>query len=236
MESTNEVAEKWILQERPPEGSVVMADYQTKGQGMAGNTWESEAGKNLLVSFILYPDFLPANEQFMINKIVSLAVKECVRNLSRQNDITVKWPNDVYAGANKLAGILSRNSIRGRKIDFTVAGVGLNVNQVNFDKYISEASSLKMLTGEVFEIDLVLRTLGVWLEKYYIMLRQGMKKEIDQYYLNSLYRYNREAWYTAGGRKFRGSITGVSRFGFLKISVNGKEKEFDIKDVQFLPD
>ena len=234
--STSEDAEKWILQERPTEGSAVLADYQSRGQGMAGNTWESEAGKNLLVSIVLYPAFLPAEEQFMINKVVSLAVKECVRNLSGLNEISVKWPNDVYAGNRKIAGILSRSSIRGREIEYTVAGVGLNVNQEKFDKYVPEAVSLKMLTGKEFEIGRVLKALGTGLEKYYVMLRQGSQKEIDQQYLNSLYRFNREAGFTSDGKSFKGIIKGVNRYGFLIVSTDGTEKEFDIKDVQFLPD
>ena len=236
LDSTSETAENWILQERAQEGSAVLADYQTRGQGMAGNTWESEAGKNLLVSFVLYPVFLPAEEQFMINKFVSLAVKECVRNLSGLSEISVKWPNDVYAGNRKIAGILSRSSIRGREIEYTVAGIGLNVNQEIFDTYFPEAVSLKMLTGKEFEISRVLQLLGAGLEKYYIMLGQGMKKEIDQLYLDSLYRFNREAGFASGGKRFEGIIKGVNRYGFLIVSIDGTEKEFDIKDVQFLPD
>lgn len=234
LESTNVAAENWVLGERPPEGSAVLADYQLKGQGMAGNTWESKVGKNLLVSFILYPKFLPAGDQFMINKIVSLAVKECVRNLLPRDDLSVKWPNDVLAGNRKIAGILSRNSIKGQEIEYTIAGIGLNVNQENFDASAPNAISLKMLTGKNLKIQRVLTMLGTSLEKYYTMLVGGLTEEIDRLYLDSLFRFNREAWFEAEGQRFRGIIKGVARYGYLIILINGMEKEFDIKDVQFL--
>lgn len=234
IESTNITAENWINTERPPEGSAVVAQYQTHGSGMAGNTWESEAGKNLLASFILYPDFLDAADQFMINKVVSLAVKECVRNFVVDQTVCIKWPNDIYAGNFKIAGILSRNSVSGNCLNYSVVGVGLNVNQDIFSNDLPNATSMKLISNHNFDVEKVLHNLGDYFAKYYEWLRGGKREQIDELYHNSLYKIGRKAPFMSMGKKFTGEIVGVTQFGFLQISVNGQIKEFDIKDVQFL--
>lgn len=234
IESTNILAEDWIADELPAEGSAVIADFQTKGAGMAGNSWESEAGKNLLISFILYPDFLDASDQFMINKVVSLAVQECVRRFVVSTEISVKWPNDIYAGNRKIAGILSRNSISGNKMVYSVVGIGLNVNQEKFSREIPNPVSMKMLTGSETDRDEVMKNLALQFENYYQILKGDDKRSIDELYLNSLYKLNQKALFMQNKEPFAGIIKGVSRFGFLQIAVNGVIKEFDIKDVQFV--
>lgn len=234
IESTNISAERWITDESPPEGSAVVASFQTKGAGMAGNSWESEADKNLLVSFILYPDFLDASDQFMINKVVSLAVQECVRKFVGSAEVSVKWPNDIYAGSRKIAGILSRNSVAGSKMVYSVVGIGLNVNQGKFSSEIPNPVSMKMLSGKEFNLDEVMIKLAIHFEEFYHLLKSNEGSRLDDLYLNSLYKLNQEAFFMHNKKRFSGTIVGVSRFGFLQIAVNGRIKEFDIKDVQFL--
>jgi BirA family biotin operon repressor/biotin-[acetyl-CoA-carboxylase] ligase len=234
--STNIAAEEWIVQESPPEGSAVVAKFQTNGAGMAGNTWESQHGKNLLISFVLYPHFLEASDQFLINKIVSLAVKECVRKFVMTPDITVKWPNDIYAGNRKIAGILSRNSISGNQIVYSIVGIGLNVNQEKFSSNIPNPSSFKMLTGQEFNLDDVMKDLGEKFAKYYQMLKNGNTGQIDALYLDALYKFNQPANFKHNDKRFNGIIRGVTRYGFLKIEVEAQIKEFDIKDVEFVID
>lgn len=96
------------LQESVAELTTVTAEFQTAGKGQRGNTWEAEEGKNLLFSFVLYPSFLEARRQFILSQIVSLAIKE---ELSRWSDeITIKWPNDIYWKDKKICGILIENA------------------------------------------------------------------------------------------------------------------------------
>jgi BirA family biotin operon repressor/biotin-[acetyl-CoA-carboxylase] ligase len=235
LESTNLTAEDWILKEKPPEGSAVVADFQTRGSGMAGNAWESEPGKNLLVSFVLYPDFLEATEQFLINKVVSLAVKECVRNFIDTVPVQIKWPNDIYAGNRKIAGILSRNSIVKSRINHTIAGIGLNVNQKIFSEALPNPVSMKIISGKDYNRDEVLEVLGQKLKSVYSLLKDGRHAIIDQLYLEDMYRFNLISNYSSKGQPFTGKILGVTEFGYLKIEVDGQIKEFDIKDVEFLP-
>ena len=98
------------------EGTVVIANYQSVGKGLDQNTWESEAGKNLMFSILLKPGFLKADQQFQLTKIISLAVYDFVRNYLPNERIKVKWPNDIYVGNKKIAGILISNTIKGKEI------------------------------------------------------------------------------------------------------------------------
>jgi biotin-(acetyl-CoA carboxylase) ligase len=119
------------LQESVAELTTVTAEFQTAGKGQRGNTWEAEEGKNLLFSFVLYPSFLEARRQFILSQIVSLAIKE---ELSRWSDeITIKWPNDIYWKDKKICGILIENDLSGHHIRRSIAGIGININQEVFN-------------------------------------------------------------------------------------------------------
>ena len=98
--STNSLLREWIGKERVPEGSVVVADFQTAGRGQIGNVWESEAEMNLSFSVVLYPSCVPARSQFLISQITALSVKETLEAYTDQ--ISVKWPNDVYWKDRKI--------------------------------------------------------------------------------------------------------------------------------------
>ena len=234
LESTNIEAEKWVLANKPGEGSVVMADFQTTGQGLGENIWESEAKMNLLASIILYPHFLDAADQYMLNKIIALSVKDCVRKFTGRPDVFIKWPNDIYVGKLKISGILSRNAISGNKIIHTIAGIGLNVNQTKFPPNIPNPVSVKMITGRDFTIREILHELLLVLEGYYEMLKNGKEFEINKNYLYALFNFNRLAKYSSEGEIFEGTITGVTPFGHLIMKINEGFKEFDLKEIQYL--
>jgi BirA family biotin operon repressor/biotin-[acetyl-CoA-carboxylase] ligase len=130
--STNSVAEMLVAEGKPLEGSVVTASFQRGGQGMGTNVWESRLGENLLMSIIVYPNFIRPDQQFLLHKISSMAVMDTVRYFTMPEGILIKWPNDIYAGQGKIAGILTKNLISGNTISSSVIGIGLNVNQVQF--------------------------------------------------------------------------------------------------------
>jgi BirA family biotin operon repressor/biotin-[acetyl-CoA-carboxylase] ligase len=234
IDSTNAAAEKWLAQERPPEGSVVLADHQERGKGIGTNSWESERGSNLLLSMILYPTFLPAHQQFMLNKVLSLAVHRCVASQLPNHETRIKWPNDVYVGKKKIAGILTRNTITGSSLDVTIAGVGLNVNQTNFPVEIPNPVSLKIASGKDCDLELVRQTLLKAIGHFYSLLYEGHFEAIDEQYLRVLLNYQESATYQAGQEKFTGRITGVDIFGHLMMQIDGKIKTFDMKEIVFL--
>ena len=134
------------LQESVAELTTVTAEFQTAGKGQRGNTWEAERGKNLLFSFVLYPTFLEARRQFILSQIVSLSIKE---ELDRWSDeITIKWPNDIYWRDKKICGILIENDLSGHFIGRSISGIGININQNEFHSDAPNPVSLKQITGQ----------------------------------------------------------------------------------------
>ena len=124
-DSTNHYLAQLCDREPISEYTTVRADYQTAGKGQRGNTWESEKGKNLLFSFVLYPTFLKAHRQFLLSQLTALAVKETLELWT--DDIRIKWPNDIYWKGKKICGMLIENALQGKCIEECVVGVGLNV-------------------------------------------------------------------------------------------------------------
>lgn len=153
-DSTNTMLREWIARGEWPEGErYLRADYQTAGRGQHGNGWESEKGKNLLCSILLPP----RKNIFDLNVIVSVAVHRMVRGLADEwvRGLTIKWPNDIYWRDKKLAGILIENAIIGGEVKYSIAGIGLNVNQTEWRSDAPNPVSLKELRREgVEELDL----------------------------------------------------------------------------------
>lgn len=234
VDSTNTYA-KGLLSSvpQPAEGSLVLAAEQTAGRGQAGSMWQSGPGQNFTGSYILYPSFLQADKQFFLNMAVSLAVRELCEELSGQ-EIRIKWPNDIYAGSKKLAGILIENTVAGGQITASVVGIGLNVNQTRFDKALPNPVSLQMLSGHNTELQYVIDLLNAYLEKYYLQLRQQHFNFLDKAYTVYLYRYNQTALYSRNGIRFKGEISGVTKEGKLIIDSQGKEYRFGFKEVEYL--
>ncbi|MFN8287093.1 MAG: biotin--[acetyl-CoA-carboxylase] ligase [Chitinophagales bacterium] len=232
-DSTNNHAKQLLTNSTPIEGTAIMAHNQTAGRGQMGNTWQTEPGKNLTVSFILYPDFLAADKQFYLNMAVSLAVKECCESVL-PDEVEIKWPNDIYYGDKKLAGILIENTISGSSLSSSVIGIGLNVNQTQFDPSLPNPSSLMLETGKEFNVKTLFASLAVYLEKYYLQLRQSHFNFLDRAYTEALYRYQQTHEFRKGAQVFKGEINGVSKDGKLIIHSAGKELRFAFKEVEFI--
>ncbi|OQX81117.1 MAG: biotin--[acetyl-CoA-carboxylase] ligase [Bacteroidetes bacterium 4484_276] len=232
--STNKVAAKILAAGKPVEGTVIITQFQSQGVGLGTNTWESQPGKNLLMSLILYPTFLEPARQFLLHKISSLAVMDTVRVLTQTEEITIKWPNDIYAGNKKIAGTLTNNIIAGNLIKSSVVGIGLNINQVTFSENLPNPVSMKMITGKTFEVKKVLNLLCEKIDHYYDLLKNNQVQLIDDLYLKSLLNYQVDANYKTGDEVFSGRIFNVSEYGKLQIMHGSRLREFDIKEIEYL--
>src|SRR5665648_1178797 len=124
--STNTYAAKLLKKNKLPEGTVVYTNYQSAGRGQTGNIWESEDGKNLLVSIVLFPSFIIPACQFLISITLSLGICDFLKRYIPA--CAIKWPNDIYVNNDKIAGILIENSVMEGVIESSIAGIGLNIN------------------------------------------------------------------------------------------------------------
>lgn len=233
VDSTNNYAKQLLQNGRPVEGTIVFAHEQHTGRGQMGNSWKTEAGKNLTLSIILYPDFLDADKQFFLNMAISLAVKDFCESVL-PDEIKIKWPNDTYWRDKKVGGILIENTINGSRLSSSVVGIGININQEQFDEALPNPVSLLQIANFNFKLSSLIEGLSVFIEKYYLQLRQLHFNFLDKGYTVALYRYQQTHAFKKGEQLLRGEINGVAKDGKLILHSNGKELRFAFKEIEFV--
>jgi BirA family transcriptional regulator, biotin operon repressor / biotin---[acetyl-CoA-carboxylase] ligase len=232
--STNLSLYEMLSMNRLPEGSAVLAQYQTKGKGQFGTQWESERGKNILASYVFYPGFLEPRDLFLLNKTIALGVYDYVKSVVKKN-VTVKWPNDIYVGDKKIAGILIENSITFSDINYSIAGIGLNVNQTAFGAFLVPATSFKLITKKSTELEKCFHALSTYLETRYLMLKEKKVEEINSDYKEAMYRFGKLFPFRRGKATFRARIVDVMGDGKLVLRhENGKWESFRFKEIAFV--
>ena len=185
-ESTNQLLRSLSEAGTLPNKSVIWADYQTKGRGQAGNSWESESGKNLLCSILYYPERLLANRAFRVLEMAALSVKYTLNKYI--SDISVKWPNDIYWKDQKISGILIENDLTGHLITRSIIGIGINLNQTVFKDGSPNPISLSIITGNTYDREKILFLL---LAEFVSLTKEFKDKGDDnlhQKYCTALYR------------------------------------------------
>lgn len=236
VDSTNSYASEMLRQMRLTEGTIIYTFEQTRGRGQRGNSWHSEANKNVALSLILHPSFLGANEQFLLSKIVSLAVSDLMAEIlsGQELSVKIKWPNDIYVNDKKIAGILIENSIGDHSVQSSIIGIGINVNQEHFNAETSNATSLKMLAAREFDLNAIVTRLCEFLEARYLQLKANKRESLGRAYLERLYRLNEWKKYSGSAGIFEGKIINVSGSGKLQVELRNNEiKEFDLKEIVF---
>lgn len=215
------------------EGTWVITYNQTKGRGQRGTIWESEPNKNIAASLVLRPTQLPIGRQFDLHICTSLAICHFI---DRETGLkpTIKWPNDIYIENKKTAGVLLESSVVGKRWEYIIIGLGLNVNQSHF--HTPSATSLFIESGQRLEPlhEVADKLSDEVLYQYEKMMVQ--KVDLKPYYLQYLYRYQEKATFydRREGLDFEGEIVGVGQDGRLAVLCNGTTKHYDIKEIQFL--
>ena len=180
VDSTNTFLKDALSKSTPfLDGSVIMADRQLAGRGQSGNSWISEAGKNLTFSVLLNPVFLAIERQFDLNMAVSLALNDFFNKYKIQS-ATIKWPNDSYINNKKVAGILIENILQGNKIKHAIIGIGLNVNQDNFPANLKNVTSLKQALHQDYNLMQILGEICAFIEARYLQLKAGNIDRINK--------------------------------------------------------
>ena len=216
-------------------GSVIVAERQTASRGQRGNSWSSTEGLNLTFSLVLCPDFLPAEKQFYLSKVVALAVADTATHWGKRAQI--KWPNDIYIDDYKTAGILIENDLSGNKLSRSIVGIGLNVNQTCFDNTLPNPTSLACAAGHPIDrtacFEYFYRQMCLW----YGLLQQGRHELIDTEYLHRLYRLGTRHPFVDGRTKvpFYGTIRTVLPTGELEVKAdNGTTTRYLFKEIEYV--
>ncbi len=167
IDSTNDYAKQLLSTQKPTDGTLIIAKAQTKGRGQLGNIWQTESGKNLTVSYILYPNFLSPDKQFYLNMAVALGIREFCESICAEH-VQIKWPNDILINGKKVCGVLIENALQGSKIQHSVIGIGININQSKFDAELPHATSILLENkNQTLAIEPLTAQLSSFLEKYY---------------------------------------------------------------------
>jgi BirA family biotin operon repressor/biotin-[acetyl-CoA-carboxylase] ligase len=231
--STNSFLKELSVKQLLEEHTLLSAREQTNGRGQIGTQWESESGKNLTFSILLYPRFLSIKNNFLLSETIALAVKDVLETYSR--DISIKWPNDIYFQDKKVAGILIENEITGQILLQSIAGIGININQEIFRSNAPNPISLKQISGKNTDLEILLEELSVSIEKRYEELRKGETRSIVQDYREALYRKDGFYFYKDKESVFSARIESVGNDGLLHlVGKDGEKRRYAFKEVSFV--
>lgn len=218
-----------------PSGTVIHTPCQTAGRGQKGNSWESEPGKNLSFSFLLKNPQLAANKQFFISEACALAVLDMLSN--QADGFSIKWPNDIYHGDNKICGILIENSLVGKNIGYSVIGVGININQRTFVSDAPNPISLANITDRDYDLHELLHDVCQRLEQLcdFSQATPQSLAEMHNRFMSHVYRNDGKmhTWELPDGTRFEAKIAGIAPDGLLTLcSPDGNCTAFAFKEVK----
>lgn len=239
--STNAEAIRAINEGEGPEaGAVFWTEEQSKGRGQGSNRWHASPAANLTISIVAYPGHLPVDRLFALTQLTGLAVAATVRHFcpEQAEKVSLKWPNDVYVGNQKIAGILVQNGLRGSAVSWSVLGIGLNVNEVKFPRELTEtATSLRLLTGREYDREAVANRLFDAITTYYSLTSPAGLPVLEAAYHEMLYLLDKPALFRRlnTGETFRGIIKGVNESGQLLMNTeNVGEECFSLREIGFV--
>lgn len=224
--------------ENLPQLFTIATKYQSNGRGQRGNTWASEKGKNLTISILLRTTTIKAMEQFYISEITAIAVSRTIvmyLNEEQRENIKIKWPNDIYYNDKKIAGILIENSLLANSVEYSIIGIGLNVNQSTFPRNLPQAISINKITNRTYNLQDVLNDLHRHLENMCELINSYKFQDIHKQYIRLLYRKDSIHSYTdINGNIFNATIKDVLPTGKIILRMeNGEEHYYNFKEIIF---
>jgi len=238
VDSTNNYARQQIHAGLAQHGMAFFAHEQVAGKGQRGKVWVAEKDANIFLSLVVNPYPLGLAEQFQLSACVAVAVQDFFLKYAG-DDTKIKWPNDLYWQDRKAGGILIENIVTGEPQNSTgkkwtsIIGIGININQINFDPELKNPVSLKQITGKNFNTVELAKELCAILNKHFTLLIEEGFEEIFTAYLHHLYKRKAKVKLKRGNKVFEVMIEEVSPTGKL-ITHHGIQQEFDFGEVEWI--
>jgi BirA family biotin operon repressor/biotin-[acetyl-CoA-carboxylase] ligase len=232
VDSTNNYAMARVHEGLAFHGAAYFAHDQSLGKGQRGKSWTSSPHENIVLSIVLQPGFLQLSEQFMLNAAIALGCYDFLK-LFIQDEVFIKWPNDIYWRDRKAGGILIESISKGRAWLFAVAGIGINVNQEDFSPNLPNPVSMKQITGQTFVPLELAKILCDCLEKTYLALTRKNKSSLLSRYNDVLYKRNQITQLNHSGKLIQTRILEVNDRGQL-LTVDEISRSFELSEVQWL--
>lgn len=233
-DSTNTYLKLLVNETDVQDQTVVIAEDQQKGRGQMGNGWLSRKGQSLTFSVFKRFEGLMAEKQFMISMAVSLAIIEAFQAIKTPK-VSIKWPNDILSGNKKVAGILIENVLEGASVKYSVIGIGINVNEVDFPE-LPQASSLKLEIGKSLELEEVLQIVLKKIFEKFENIETLDFSELRNIYEQNMFRKDSVSVFeNKEGQHFNAIIKGVSDIGELLIETeNASIGKFQLKELKLI--
>jgi len=232
VDSSNNYAMAKVHDGKAFHGNVFFAHEQTAGKGQRGKKWITNTSENIMMSIVLQPEKLSINEQFLLSACIALGCYDLLNYYFPEN-IFIKWPNDLYIGDRKAGGILIENIISGESWKHAIVGMGININQTEFDKNLPNPTSLKLSTGKNFDVIAMAKQLCAFLDKIYNELIAGDSEKLITEYNSHLYKQGEKVKLKKGAQVFETTIKEVNSHGNL-ITTDVMERSFEFGEVELL--
>ena len=215
-------------------GDIVWAEHQTAGRGQRGHKWLSPEGENLTFTMVVEPRFLPVTEQFLLCEALSAALTDTFTAFGI--DTRIKWTNDIYAGDRKLEGVLIEHNYSGSNLARSLLGIGINVNQTEFDPSLPNPVSMAQLTGRRYDRREVLMTFERCMLARYAQLETGDREALQHDYRTRMYALGEmRPFRLPDGSIVNGAIEGVRPSGELILRhEDGSRCEYLFKEIEFI--
>jgi BirA family biotin operon repressor/biotin-[acetyl-CoA-carboxylase] ligase len=233
VDSTNNYAMGMIRDGLAKHGEAWFTYEQTHGKGRRGKTWKAEKGKSIILSVVVSTMFLRVYQQFYLSVAASLACLEFYKKYAG-DEVTIKWPNDVFWNDRKAGGILIENVIKGNNWQWAIIGIGININQTEFsvDSVFSPVS-LKQITGKEYDVIALANELYEMVMKKYDALKNNHFDNMLVEYNQILFGLDKKVKLKKDNIIFETTVKGVTPQGKL-ITYSSMEKQFDFDEVEWL--
>lgn len=235
VDSTNNYAMARATEGKASHGTLFFAYDQWAGKGQRGRTWTSTPGENIILSVVLESVPLLITQPFPLSACIALACHDLFSRYAGPEETTIKWPNDLYWRDRKAGGILIENSFQGDQWTLSIAGMGININQVQFPDTARNPVSLRQITGRSFPVVELARELGTCLDRRYEELQAGKTISLLEQYNDRLYRRGQTIRLKKDNAVFETTVTGVSAQGEL-LTKDTLERRFRFGEVEWVID
>lgn len=221
-------------QEALPHGYTIVARYQSAGRGQGDNNWHSQPGANILLSTLVDTSAVRTEDAFVVSMWVALALQAHLAKRGVE-EVSIKWPNDIYVQDKKIAGILIQNVMGATYLVKSVVSIGLNLNQIAFPNSLPNPISLAQITGKTYDMEKEAKLLAMLLKEKAVLLNDA--ETLSRKYQRLLYKAHEWHYYADARGRFEGKIVGVMPWGHLVVQDKaGEKRSYDMKEIQFLPD
>ena len=231
VDSTNNYAMAQLQTGVISHGTAYFAHQQTAGKGQRGKSWITDKGENILLSMVLQPSYLKPGDSFILSALIANACYDFFKTYAG-HETRIKWPNDIYWRDRKTGGVLIENIIRNEKWNYSIVGIGININQTKFVESVANAASLRQITGESYDPVCLAKELCGFLTQHYKNLAVEQDKIIESYNRN-LYKLNLPVKLRKGNIVFETTIRGVTPQGKL-MTYDVMPREFDFGEIEWI--